>query len=306
MDRGQERLGGRGLGVPAGLDPPGRSGVGEAGELVGRRGAVRRELALDDDVERPGRVEAQLGAAPGEPRDEGGDVVGRGHVEATVAAELEHDPVGAQGAVERAHRRALGVPHADRPHRHVVADDGALHRLREELHLPGPHVRPLEREPLAGPRAVEIGERVVEQLGALAQRLRLTRHRGEPAVVEHADADRQHEATARQVVDGQRLAHDLPRLAAGEREDHRAQRDPLGPDRRRREHRPRVERVDRHGQQAQPVPREEPVPAGVLRLDRHLQHLGGGAEAPDHPDLDPCPRRRCAHPPDATRPHPHP
>ena len=103
---------------------------------------------------------------------------------------------------------------------------GALEGRWRQLHRREAVVRALEAERLTAPQAVEDGQALVEQLRADA-RLRGLAHGAERHVVEHAQADRQHQAAARQVVERLRLPRQLPGPAAGRRDHDRADGDAL-------------------------------------------------------------------------------
>src|SRR5690606_31960392 len=82
-----------------------------------------------------------------------------------------------------------------------------------------------------------------------------------------------------ETVDGHGLPRDLPRVAPRQGEDHRAEPDPGGADRDGTEQCPRV--VGVHVTDADAVPREEPVPAGLLGGRGHVEDLVEGPEGRD-------------------------
>src|SRR5690606_15746812 len=167
--------------------------------------------------------------------------------------------------------------------------DGELERARGDV-----LARLLER--FAGPGALEPRQHLVEGVRALAQRRRLARHGGERAVHRDAHTHGEHEPPTGEVVDRQDLLGQLPGTAAGEREDYRAEGDPLGHRGRGREHPERVERrlgVEALDVQAHTVPGEEPVPAVSLALLGEPHLLRGAPVAADETELhDVASRRR--------------
>ena len=96
-------------------------------------------------------------------------------------------------------------------------DPRPLHGAGEEGHRGEPVVLALEPERLAGLEAVEDREGLVEPLGPLPRRRRLA-DVAEARVIERPEPHREHEAAARQRVQRDGLAGELPRPAARRRE----------------------------------------------------------------------------------------
>ena len=224
----------------------------------GRR--ISRCRALGDDLERAVRRPARH--VRHHPGDHGRDlrwVVG-----------LEHEPVPARGPGQR--------PFTGRDRHDPDRDPRRLDRPRSEGHRREPVVRSPESRtarPTRGRRGCRASRRgwsLVPAAGHLP-------HRTEPLVVEGPEADREHEPSTRQVVDGQRLARQLPGSTARRREHDGAERTRLRAHGHGRQERPRVDHLvaaDGDG-----VVREDAVPAGILGTGREVDELRGRADIDD-------------------------
>lgn len=134
---------------------------------------------------------------------------------------------------------------------------------------------------LPRPEPREDGERLVELLGARAPVGRLA-DRTEATIVERAEAYRQDQPPAGEPVDGRRLTSHLPRPAARERVDDRAERDALGDHGHRAHERERV--LDRDVvADMDAVPGKDAVPAGGFRGPSKVDLLPRVASSDDDP-----------------------
>ena len=125
-------------------------------------------------------------------------------------------------------------------------------------------VAALEGEALAAPQAVEDLQALVEPVGAHA-RVRVLAEGAELLLRAGAEPGAEHQPAAGEQVDRGRLTRQQPGAAAGQRQDHHADADPLGDAGHRRQHHPGVHHR-RLVLVGQVVPDEEAVPAGLLGL----------------------------------------
>ena len=220
------------------------------------------------DVE--GRVGLALLAHDGEHL---AHVVGRDRLDAAFAEADRRHAVAPRGAPQGT---AVG-PDDSHPHR----DARRLHRSGEERGPVDGQVPALEREALTRPEAEQHLETLVEALGAHAVVGRLAEGT-ELGIGWLAQAHAEHGPPAREMVEGDRLAGQLPGPPPGNRRHHRAQPDALGRLRDGAQHDPGI--VDRErvvGVDEHVVPEEEAVPTRALGRVTQLDEVGRVAEVGD-------------------------
>src|SRR5215212_2023505 len=146
----------------------------------------------------------------------------------------------------------------------------------------------LVTESFPAPQPSQDLQALVQQLRAYPAVRRLPDLR-EAAVVQRSETHRQHEPSAREVVECHRLPGKLPRPPTRRRRQHGPDADPLGAHNHSRHHDPRI--VGLHIADADAVPVEGPVPARLLHFSGKLGHStrisAGDDEAVTHACLLP-------------------